>query len=108
MIMELFWNYSDTIFPFIVFILLLIFGKGVHGFALFSFYLFITFMLMGYTNYLADRGVNNMIFYHLYSLIEVILLLPLITLSRKKRLYPALWGIVPYLVFWIINITIWE
>ncbi|OLY90787.1 hypothetical protein SAMN05444008_12315 [Cnuella takakiae] len=99
------WDYSDTLFPLAV-LLLLLPCKQMPGRQLLSAYLVFTILVMGYTNYLADKQTNNLPYYHLYSLGELLLLGPLLygfgAANRRLRL-SLLTG---YVLFWLVNI-IW-
>jgi hypothetical protein len=106
--MEFIWNYSDTLFPFLLTVLLLAAGRQVDGFKQLLRYSAGTTMLMAISNYLADRGYNNMYLYHFNSLLEAGVLIPLIghyaKISRK-----AIWLTAGgYLLFWIFNVLFLE
>lgn len=52
-------------------------------------YLVVCVLLFGYSNYLADRSINNLYVYHLFTIAELILLLKYfeaILVSKKKQL----------------------
>lgn len=107
--MDFLFIYSDTLLPFFV-LLLQIFSsrKLPNGDFLLRLYLLLTTIIMGFSNYLADRAIRNYYLYHLYSLFEVILLIQLITrftLSDKKSGFVAI-GL--YALFWLINIRYLE
>lgn len=106
--MQHFWNYSDTLFPFLVLLLAVRFYKRIKRGRLLLLYLLATVLVMGYANYLADRGINNMYLYHVYSLIETVLLLPFIEgffkpSSRLMWLMLAGYGFV-----WLVTIFLLE
>ena len=105
---DLFWDYCDTVFPFLVLLLLLPRFRQVQGGLLMVLYLAVTVGLMGYSNYLADRTTNNMYLYHLYSLLEAVFLLLLLNkFSGMDR--RVLWLTLSfYILFWIANVTLWE
>ena len=105
---ELFWNYSDTVFPFVAFIILVSVSKVFDNFLLLFAYLLVTVMLMGYSNYLADQAINNMYLYHIYSLIEILIIVPFIGFYAKEDKRVIVLIIFLYCLFWIINIWLFE
>jgi len=105
---KFFWNYSDTLFPLLALLFLLPGRKGWKGYYLLLTYLIITVILMGFSNLLADRRINNMYLYHSYTLIETGLLLPLISRLSGIR-YKAAWiTFFLFALFWVANLTFWE
>jgi hypothetical protein len=101
------WAYSDTIFPLFV-LLLLVLCKGCADKKLLTVYLVLTVLVMGYSNWLADKGINNMYLYHAYTLVEALLLVPL--LHGYARTNKALLGamLVGYPAFWLVNVLLLE
>jgi hypothetical protein len=107
--MHRFWNYSDTIFPLITLGLLLPVYRTIKGHALLLFYLLLTVLLLGYSNYLADRRVNNMYLYHIYSFTEAAILLPLLDVYTKRNRYiSTIILLIVLAIFWVINICLFE
>ena len=52
-------------------------------FAILITYLVFTVLIKGYSNYLADKGFNNLYLYHAYTLLEFILIIPYLSLLNK-------------------------
>jgi hypothetical protein len=105
---KVFWNYSDTLFPLMVLMVLLIGRRRVEGRPLLLAYLVATVALMGFSNYLADRRINNMVLYHIYSLVEVGLLLPLLKQYSGRAWLPYGLAGAGFLIFWLVNLIAWE
>lgn len=62
--------FSDTLFPFFTLCVMLFNFKKLPGdMKIIFWYLFITVVLFLISNYLADRTVNNLFLYHLYTLV---------------------------------------
>lgn len=101
------WAYSDTLFPLVV-LLLLLPCKGCANKKLLVAYLLLTVAVMGYSNWLADRRMNNMYLYHGYSLAEALLLVPL--LHGYARTNKMMLGIIlaGYPAIWLINVLMIE
>jgi len=101
-------KYSDTIFPFLCFCFFLGMKQKVWQQKMLLLYFIVTTFLMGWTNYLADRSINNSFIYHGYTLFEVLLVVPLIGSynPNSKQLVTA--SIYFYSLFWLINILCLE
>lgn len=71
MLLSLFLKYADSIAPLIPIIAFLFNRKQVpKRMYIILGYLFISALLYGYSNYLADRYINNMYLYHIICIIE--------------------------------------
>lgn len=101
------WAYSDTLLPLFV-LLLLMPSKNIGQKPLLLTYLLLTVMVMGYSNWLADRQLNNMYLYHGYTLAEALVLVPLLHgyAQTNKTLLMAI--MIGYPFFWLINIWLLE
>jgi hypothetical protein len=100
---QLFWNYSDTLFPLLALFMLVLLQQH-RKYMLLAIYLILTAGIMGYSNYLADRGINNMYLYHLYTLIEIVILLPMIASFSNIKPLAVILSIIIFTAFWIINV----
>jgi len=104
------WDYSDTIMPMICILLMLPVSRLVRraDFALLFTYLVFTVVIKGYSNFLADRGANNLYLYHAYTLLEIILVIPYLSLLNRgiERITLVLTG--SYILFFIIDVILWE
>lgn len=78
------------------------------GYGLLLVYLFLNVAFMGYSNYLADRGIHNTHIYHFFTIIEAVLIPALINILSPKRFryHPVI--ILAFLIFAVINMIIWE
>ncbi len=108
--LEFFWSYSDTVMPLIP-IAGLVRVKHLHrqdrlllGYYIFCFALFAT------TNYMADRRINNMFLYHIFSLVELMLVFRYAAhLFNSTRVHSVLSAtLILYAIYWVINIWVWE
>jgi hypothetical protein len=106
--LNFFWNYSDTLFPFLVLLMLIIIRPKLKGGVWLWGYVIITVLLMEFSNYLADRGIHNMYLYHIDSLVEVGLLLPYISVVSFHSLKLPRYVFLGFLVCWLMNIFILE
>lgn len=99
------WDYSDTIMPMIaiLFMMPIIRLVGRIDFAILFTYLVFTVIIKGYSNFLADSGANNLYLYHAYTLLEVILIVPYLSLLNKgiERLTWIMTGL--FIVYFIVN-----
>lgn len=104
-----FLNYSDTTFPLLAAILLIVYiRKWQPGAGWLFAYSLISFMLMGYGNLLADRGIHNLYIYHVFTIVESILVLHLINiLSPEKYKYINV-VLSLFLCFTVLNLIFWE
>jgi hypothetical protein len=105
---ELFWSYGDTAAPFLALLVLIPRYRQLPGGGLLALYLLTATLFAGYSNYLADRGINNMYLYHISSLLEAgFMLLLLNQYTRMDR--RVIWVTLSfYVLFWIVNVTFWE
>lgn len=106
--MDLFWRYSDTVVPFLALLVLLPRYRQVPGGGLLVLYLSTATLFAAYTNYLADRGINNMYLYHISGLVNAVIMLLLLNQYTKMD-RRALWlTLTFYALFWVVNVAIWE
>lgn len=98
------WKYSDTLAPLVV-LLLLLPCRQMDSKRILLTYLLATVVLMGYSNYLADRGRVNTHLYHGYTLLEAWLLVPLL-MRQGKRNSRLMWALLlVFTLFWIADIA---
>src|SRR5215471_9129193 len=100
---------SDTYLPLLTLIVYVLNWKRIakQELTLF-FYLVVNVIIFGISNLLADRAINNLFLYHLYSLVDLILVtyyLSVVLLKRSKLFYSIAIG---YSCFWGLNILMWE
>ena len=104
------WDYSDTIMPAVCILIMLPVLRLIRraDFAILFTYLVFTVLIKGYSNYLADRGLNNLYLYHAYTLLEVILIIPYLSLLNKgfERITWIAVGL--FIIFFIVDIAFWE
>jgi hypothetical protein len=104
------WDYSDTIMPAVCILIMLPVLRLIRraDFAILFTYLVFTILIKGYSNYLADRGLNNLYLYHAYTLLEVILIIPYLSLLNKglERITWIVLGM--FIVFFMLNVALWE
>lgn len=105
---ELFWMYSDAVAPLLVLLVLLPRYRQVPGGGLLALYLLLSTLFAGYSNYLADHGKNNMYLYHIFGLLEAGFLLLLLTRYTKMDRRALVLTLSFYLLFWVVNIWLWE
>src|SRR6476660_219597 len=100
---------SDTYLPLLTLIVYILnWRKIAKQELILFFYLVVNVILFGITNLLADRGINNLFLYHLYSLLDLIAVtyyLSVVLLKRNRLFYSIAIG---YSCFWGLNILIWE
>jgi hypothetical protein len=107
-LLELFWRYSDTVAPFLVLLVLLPRYRQLPGGGLLVLYLLTATLFAAYSNYLADRAINNMYLYHSFSLLEAVFMLLLLNRYAKMD-GRALWiTLIFYALFWVVNVAFWE
>jgi hypothetical protein len=107
--LEWFWDYSDTFVPLLAILsLLALRKKSRQDHVLLAYSLFCVF-LFGFSNYLADRGRNNMVLYHIFSLAEfmVVMRYAWYLFSGRTRKYLLVMSLL-YAVYWAANISMWE
>jgi hypothetical protein len=109
-LIQWFLNYSDTLMPLLTFIIsLFIFKKMDKKENILLSYVATSFVVFLITNIMADKGINNMFLYHLFSLFEIIILGYYFLKSLLKKQLTLYWFILGgYFVFWIINIIAFE
>lgn len=99
------WNYSDTIMPIACLILMIPVLKLIRriDFAILLVYLLFTVIIKWYSNRLADEGRNNLYLYHAYTLLEIILIVPYLSLLTRgfDRLMWILLG--AFILFFVVN-----
>ncbi len=105
-------DYSDTygsVFP--VLAILIVFGNKVPKTVVILFWYFIvSIILFGYSNYLADRRINNLFIYHLFSIIEITLLLYFFkqVIKIKSVTIGIKWIILLFLIISVLNFLFLE
>src|SRR5215203_1813790 len=107
---EWFWDYSDTLIP-VLSILAYLSVKKLHMQEwLLLVYSFVCFFIFGLSNYLADRSINNMFLYHVFSLFELLTVMfysfSLFSSTRIRSVLTT--AIIFYLTYWCLNIGLWE
>ncbi|MBG9375263.1 hypothetical protein I5907_03405 [Panacibacter sp. DH6] len=105
-----FLNYSDTYMPLLALLASLFFISFMDKKEyLLVAYLSVCFVVFLVTNLLADKGINNMYFYHFFSLFEIALLGYYFIRCLLKKSIVLYWLILGgYTIFWYINIVIFE
>ena len=106
--LDLFWMYADTVAPLLVLLVLLPRYRQVPGGNLLMIYLLASTLFAGYTNYLADRGMNNMHAYHIFGLVEAVLVLLLLNRYSKMDSRALTLTLAFYAAFWLVNVLFWE
>ena len=105
--LEAFWKYSDTLLPLLA-LLVLLPSKSIEGKGLLVAYFALTILILGYSNWLADRQLYNTHVYHAHSLMEAFLLVPLLNQYAKPNKWLLAFVLVLYTALWSINILLWE
>jgi hypothetical protein len=99
----------DTYCPLITLIIYLLNLKKIARQELILlFYLAINVLTFGLANFLEEQNIENLFVYHLYSLIELVIIayyLSFILLERKKLFFVVT---ISYTCFWLLNIMMWE
>src|SRR5215211_1720351 len=107
---EWFWDYSDTIIPVLSIAAYLSLKKLHLQDWLLLVYSFVCFFIFGLSNYLADRVINNMFLYHVFSLFEFVTVMfysySLFSSTRIRSVLTT--AIILYLIYWCLNIGLWE
>lgn len=105
------WNYSDTISPIFAAILLLacyVMKCQQTGFGLLLANLFISAILMGYSNHLADQYIRNTHIYHIATLLDACVV-PLMLNRMSPRGSRSTLVVIPaFLAYALINMFAWE
>jgi hypothetical protein len=109
-LIQWFLNYSDTLMPLLTFIIsLFIIKKMDKKENILLIYVATSFVVFLITNIMADKGINNMFLYHLFSLFEITILGYYFLKSLLKKQLTLYWFILGgYFIFWIINIIAFE
>jgi hypothetical protein len=102
------FDYSDTIAPLAAFFLFLSIKQKVPQIKPLLWYFFVTTITMGVSNYFADKHLNNLVIFHFYALFELAIILPVIESYNKKNYALVIGTLAVYLVFWLINVLLWE
>src|SRR6266487_369698 len=108
----LYWiGFSDTYMPLLTIILYFLLWKytNYHEFVI-LLYSIICFILFGITNILVLKKINNLAFYHVFSLVELIILSHYVLKLILHKPFSLLWFFICsfYLLFWICNIIFFE
>jgi hypothetical protein len=109
--MSFVWNYADTYGSLIpVCAILILKDKVAREIYILLVYFIVSILIFGYSNYLADKGINNLFLYHLFSIIELIFLLSYFkkVIVNKTIQVAIKWSIFLFLLFSIINILFLE
>jgi len=109
--MESILKYSDTygsIFPLIA--LIILWNKVPKETHILLWYFISSILIFGYSNYLADKAVNNSFLYHIFSILELAILLQyfkkLVVTSLVKKVINGI--IITFLILSIFNIIFLE
>ena len=103
-------NYCDTYMPLLTLIIssFLIKRMEKREYILLA-YITVCFVIFLTTNIMADRGINNMFFYHFFSLFEIAVISYYFLKSLLNKKLTLYWFILGgYSVFWFINLFIFE
>lgn len=103
-------NYSDAVVPILCLVFYSVIPHRTKKDWLIFIYASASFIVFGFSDYLADRGINNMPLYHSFSLLEFTLFIFYsFSLFESKKTHAVLLSMsIFYLVYWIINISVWE
>jgi hypothetical protein len=103
-------KYCDTYMPFQTLLLSLLVKKKMDKKEyILVIYVAITFIVFLITNIMADNGLNNMFFYHFYSLFEIAILGYYFLKHLLKKQLTTYWFILGgYTIFWLINLIAFE
>jgi hypothetical protein len=108
--LEWFLKYSDTIVPVFSIVAMARLKKLHRQEWLLLVYSVVCIIIFGYSNYLADRVLNNMYLYHFFSLFEFLIIIlyaaPLFNSKKAKIFLPAI--TILYFLYWVVNIWMWE
>lgn len=103
-------NYSDTYMPLLTLLISLFLINRMNK----KEYILLTYVLICFgvfliTNIMADKGINNMFFYHFFSLFEIAIVGYYFIKSLLNRKLTFYWFILAgYSIFWIINVLVFE
>jgi len=108
--LEWFLKYSDTIVPVFSIVAIARLKKLHRQEWLLLVYSIACIVIFGYSNYLADRVLNNMYLYHFFSIFEFLIIIlyaaPLFN-TRKVKVFLSVITVL-YFLYWVINIWVWE
>ena len=102
---------SDVYMPLLTLILFITIRKNIpRKENLLLIYIIMNVITFGITDLMVKYKINNQFIYHLYSLLELCILIPYLRnfLQTKKLSKSVIEIIILYLVFWIFNIVLWE
>src|SRR5690242_9407814 len=102
---------SDVYMPLLTLILFIAIRKNIpRKENLLLIYIIMNVITFGITDLMVKYKINNQFIYHLYSLLELCILIPYLRnfLQTKKLSKSGIEIIILYLVFWIFNIILWE
>ena len=109
--MESILNYADTYGSALPLIALIVLWHKISKETFILFWYFIaSIIIFGYSNYLADQAKNNLFLYHLFSIIELTLLLQYFKKIIDKKTVKKIinWLTFSFLAFSILNILLLE
>jgi len=108
--LEWFWDYSDTVIPLLSIVSFVVFKRWHRQDWSLIVYSIACVFLFGFSNYLADRGINNMYLYHIFSLFEfIVVMFYALFLFASRKLRRFLLGVaIFYFIYWNVNIGLWE
>src|SRR5215216_5601605 len=105
-----FWDYSDAGIPVLSIAAYLSLKKLHRQEWLLLVYSFVCVLTFALSNYLADRFINNMFLYHVFSLFEFLTVMfysfSLFSSTRIRSFLTT--ATVFYVVYWCLNIGLWE
>jgi len=104
-------NYSDTYGSFFPLIALIIYkNKVAKEVFILLWYFIISILIFGYSNYLADKRINNLFLYHIFSILELTLLLAYFKEIIESTLVKKIttWIIFGFLIFSFLNVLFLE
>ncbi|MGN6165643.1 MAG: hypothetical protein ACTHOF_13990 [Flavisolibacter sp.] len=107
---ERFLEYSDTLVPLFSLVAYIRPYKLRKQEKFLLSYVFLSVAVFGVSNYMADRGINNMFLYHGFSLFELLIVLyyaSFFFVNKKVKSFLLIIGIA-YIIYWLTNIFIWE
>lgn len=109
--MESFLNYSDTYGSVLPLIACIVYWHKVPKEVFILFWYFLaSIIIFGYSNYLADRNINNLYLYHMFSIIELTLLLQYFKKIIELRVIKKVikWITFIFLILSLLNILFLE
>ncbi|MGZ3837012.1 MAG: hypothetical protein ACXVMS_14285 [Flavisolibacter sp.] len=108
--LELFWQYSDTAMPLLSMLTLIRIKKFQQQELFLLGYFVGCSIIFGISNFMADRGINNMVVYHCFSLFEILIVFQYArSFFRSRKIHRLLMIILAvYSLYWLVNIWVWE